>query len=100
MTARRVRPAPGRRFRAARGAVRWGNPTRGAQMPAKPAPSAARTTKPPPSMADFLVGLGGIPIERIRMIPFPGSATEADLEAAPKPTCELIDGTLVEKAMG
>jgi Uma2 family endonuclease len=46
--------------------------------------------------------LGGIPLERIRMRPAPGTATEADvidaLEAPRKRLCELIDGVLVEKA--
>ncbi|HYH64982.1 MAG TPA: Uma2 family endonuclease [Urbifossiella sp.] len=69
-------------------------------MPAKPAPSAARTTKPPASMAEFVARLGGIPMERIRMTPPPGTATEADLDTPETALCELIDGTLVEKAMG
>lgn len=44
--------------------------------------------------------LGRVPLNRIRMKPAPGTATEADLARAPKPICELIDGVLVEKAMG
>src|SRR5262249_42239837 len=44
--------------------------------------------------------LGGIPPERIRMTPPPGTATEADLLKSHGPTCELIDGALVEKTMG
>lgn len=32
--------------------------------------------------------------------PAPGTATEADLERAGKPVCELIDGVLVEKPTG
>lgn len=44
--------------------------------------------------------LGGIPLTRIRRNPPPGTATEEDLLRAPKPICELIDGVLVEKAMG
>src|ERR1051325_9599125 len=46
--------------------------------------------------------LGGIPLDRILMNPAPGTATEADLEALEDkgPICELIDGVLVEKAMG
>src|SRR5689334_19019061 len=44
--------------------------------------------------------LGFVPLSRIRMTPPPGAATEEDLERAPKPICELIDGVLVEKAMG
>ena len=57
-----------------------------------------------PTVGDLLESLGGIPPERIRMQPAPGTATEADL-LRPQPDgqdriCELIDGTLVEKAMG
>lgn len=44
--------------------------------------------------------LGGVPLDRIRDRPAPGTATEADLERATGPTCELIDGTLVEKPVG
>ena len=44
--------------------------------------------------------LGFVPLSRIRMTPPPGTATEEDLLRSPKPTCELIDGVLVEKAMG
>jgi Uma2 family endonuclease len=61
----------------------------------------ATTTAPTPrSFADLHARLGGVPLERIRMNPPPGTATERDLERAPKPVCELIDGVLVEKAMG
>src|SRR5450755_493678 len=41
----------------------------------------------------------GVPPERIRMRPLPGTATEEDVIMA-RPLCELIDGVLVEKAMG
>lgn len=44
--------------------------------------------------------LGLVPLNRIRTKPPPGTATEEDLERAPKPICELIDGVLVEKPMG
>jgi Uma2 family endonuclease len=47
--------------------------------------------------------LGGIPLERIRMVPQPGTATEQDLLRlldSENRTCELIDGVLVEKTMG
>lgn len=47
--------------------------------------------------------LGRIPPERIRLQPPPGMATEDDVIAAESRygrLCELIDGTLVEKAMG
>jgi Uma2 family endonuclease len=48
--------------------------------------------------------LGGIPLDRIRFHPHPGTATEDDviasLKAPRKRICELIDGVLVEKAKG
>jgi Uma2 family endonuclease len=54
--------------------------------------------------AEILDELGGIPASRLIMTPPPGQATEADvlrlLGAPRKRICELIDGTLVEKAMG
>jgi Uma2 family endonuclease len=54
--------------------------------------------------ADLLASLGHVPPERILMSPPPGTATEADVlrlaDSADKSLCELIDGTLVEKAMG
>jgi Uma2 family endonuclease len=56
------------------------------------------------TVADLLEQLGDIPPHRVRMKPYPGTATEQDViaaEAAPeKRLCELIDGTLVEKDMG
>jgi Uma2 family endonuclease len=64
----------------------------------------ATATAPLETVADLLEQLGHIPPERIRMQPPPGTATEADvlaaLEAPRKRLCELIDGVLVEKAMG
>lgn len=47
--------------------------------------------------------LGGIPLERIRMVPPPGLATEQDLLRiidSEDRICELVDGVLVEKTMG
>lgn len=68
------------------------------------------TASPPPlwpasedwSLADLQEHLGGIPAERIRLRPWPGTATEDDVIEAERRDhlCELIDGTLVEKAMG
>lgn len=56
------------------------------------------------SMLELQKKLGNVPAERILMRPYPGTATEDDiirLEAClNKRLCELIDGTLVEKAMG
>lgn len=54
----------------------------------------------PETFADLHARLGGVPLERIRMTPPPGTATEDDLESFQGPLCELIDGVLVEKAMG
>ena len=65
------------------------------------------TMTPVPTMADvaaIVAGLGGVPPERIWMTPTPGTATEADVirivESADKRLVELVDGTLVEKAVG
>jgi Uma2 family endonuclease len=56
------------------------------------------------SFADLHERLGFVPLHRICMNPPPGRATEDDVirfaEAANKRLYELIDGTLVEKAMG
>jgi Uma2 family endonuclease len=56
------------------------------------------------TVADLVERLGGIPMERIRLHPLPGTAKEKDVIAAEheprKRICELIDGVLVEKAMG
>ena len=50
------------------------------------------------SLADLVGWLGGIPLERIRLRPAPGTATEADVVRVK--CCELLDGVLVEKAVG
>ncbi|MGL6096858.1 MAG: Uma2 family endonuclease [Fimbriiglobus sp.] len=52
------------------------------------------------TLADLVDRLGGVPLSRIRLKPAPGTATEADLDKPETVLCELIDGTLVEKAMG
>ena len=55
------------------------------------------------NLADLRRRLGGIPLERIWFHPAPGTATEKDVieaEARENRLCELVDGTLVEKAMG
>jgi len=52
------------------------------------------------TFADVWSRLGGIPPERIRMVPPPGTATEKDVLEAESRTgriCELIDGVPVEK---
>ncbi|MBX3442797.1 MAG: Uma2 family endonuclease [Planctomyces sp.] len=50
------------------------------------------------TVADLVSRLGGIPLDRILLNPPPGRATEAD--AVRLKNCELIDGILVEMAMG
>ena len=68
--------------------------------PPAPAPPAAPTCE---TLADLLHRLGDVPLERIRCQPPPGTATEADVLLRPhgeKRLLELVDGVLVEKAMG
>jgi Uma2 family endonuclease len=66
----------------------------------------SQTTIAPPdikTLADLRQRLGGIPLERIWFRPAPGTATEKDVieaEERENRLCELVDGTLVEKAMG
>jgi Uma2 family endonuclease len=53
--------------------------------------------------AELVQKLGNIPLERICLTPPPGTATERDVLAAMRRSdrlYELVDGTLVEKAMG
>ena len=55
------------------------------------------------TLADLLERFGAIPAARIRYDPPPGTATEQDvirLEARENRLFELVDGVLVEKAMG
>jgi Uma2 family endonuclease len=55
------------------------------------------------TVADLIERLGDVPLDRIWMHPAPGTATEADVIAADTHhdrLCELVEGTLVEKAMG
>lgn len=68
--------------------------------------SAPAVSSLPPSrrtLADVVASLGGIPLDRIRVSPPLGTATEEDVLEVERQTgcpCELIDGTLVEKTMG
>jgi Uma2 family endonuclease len=59
---------------------------------------------PSDNLAELVDKLGGIPLDRIRSQPPPGTAKEKDviaaLEAPRKRICELVEGVLVEKAMG
>jgi Uma2 family endonuclease len=61
------------------------------------APTEIRT------LAELVERLGGVPLNRIRFRPYPGTATVQDVidvERREGLLCELIDGVLVEKAMG
>jgi Uma2 family endonuclease len=52
---------------------------------------------------DLLHELGDVPASRVRVSPSPGHATVQDVldvHARERRLCELVDGTLVEKAMG
>jgi Uma2 family endonuclease len=55
------------------------------------------------TVSDLLYQLGDIPASRVRLQPWPGTATEADVLAVhtqEERLCELVDGVLVEKTMG
>jgi Uma2 family endonuclease len=55
------------------------------------------------TLADLQRRLGGVPLDRIRFRPWPGTATVQDLldvGAREGILCELVEGVLVEKAMG
>jgi len=55
------------------------------------------------TLADLRQRLGRIPLDRIWFHPAPGTATEKDVieaEERENRLCELVDGTLVEKAVG
>lgn len=70
---------------------------------AMPIPATAAAFPPEWTLADLQEHLGGIPLNRIRAWPPPGTATKDDVEAIhahTKRMCELIDGVLVEKAVG
>jgi Uma2 family endonuclease len=56
-----------------------------------------------PTIANLLEQLGNVPPWRVRLVPPPGQATEQDvlqLHAKTDRLYELVDGVLVEKAMG
>ena len=64
----------------------------------KLAPTAADPLDESGTHADLVGRLGGISRERVMLEPPPGTATEEDLIRFE--TCELIDGTIVRKAVG
>lgn len=62
-----------------------------------------RSPLPYQTAAEWYAALGEVPLERIVFDPLPGTATEADvlrLDDHEDRICELVHGTLVEKAMG
>ena len=65
--------------------------------------STVAAGSPIDTLAELVERLGGVPLERIRFRPFPGTATEEDvirIEAQENRLCELVEGVLVEKPMG
>src|SRR4051794_16456533 len=55
------------------------------------------------TLGQFMERLGSVPLDRILMSPAPGTATEEDLlrvSARRDRLYELVDGVLVEKAVG
>ncbi len=56
------------------------------------------------NLAQLVEQLGDVPLDRIRTRPAPGTATEQDVlaerEGPERRLCELVDGVLVEKAVG
>lgn len=71
-------------------------------MPATMTPPRTKAKTSLRTLADVLRSLGDVPASRVRMNPIPGTATEADavLASECERPCELVNGTLVEKAMG
>ncbi len=71
-------------------------------MPLTTIPPFAEPHELEGTMAELINRLGDVPLWRIRLSPPPGTATEDDMLAAEcdDHVCELIDGVLVEKAMG
>lgn len=75
-----------------------------ATPPTQPATPTQPTTLLPTdwTLADLQAHLGGIPLDRIRLYPPPGMATEQDaldIAVHEDRLCELVDGILVEKVM-
>lgn len=56
------------------------------------------------TLQDVLDYVGGVPADRVHLFPWPGTATQRDMIHPPtepkNAICELIDGILVEKAVG
>lgn len=55
------------------------------------------------TLGDLQRHLGGIPVDRVRLYPLPGTGTPDDADRSCESACslcELVDGVLVEKPMG
>ena len=68
-----------------------------------PSPAASPQLPHASTIADLLDRLDGVPAERVRLYPFPGTATVEDvvaIEARENRLFELVEGVLVEKPMG
>jgi Uma2 family endonuclease len=81
---------------------RWGN---GSRQPAREVIMASAAVNAPEikNLADLVHRLGDVPLDRIRFHPPPGTATVVDVQRLQEQegiTCELIEGVLLEKAMG
>jgi Uma2 family endonuclease len=65
-------------------------------------PNPSSVAAPIDTLADLMKRLGGVPLDRVRFHPPPGTAVEQDVLNAENEglLCELVDGVLVEKAMG
>jgi Uma2 family endonuclease len=59
-----------------------------------------RFLPPVRTIGDLLHRLGDVPAERVRFDPVPGAATVQHLSLPENRLCELLDDTLVEKAVG
>jgi Uma2 family endonuclease len=81
-----------------------GGPTAALNFEERAMPRLKNPARSMRTLADLLEQLGDIPPNRIRLQPPPGRATEKDLIALHnrdgKLLCELVDGVLVDKAMG
>lgn len=65
--------------------------------------TTSSTTRDAVTMAELFAPLGGVPLNRIRVRPTPGTATVSDVVRVHEQhgvLCELIDGILVEKGVG
>src|SRR5262249_24088270 len=77
-------------------------PRRRAQTRPRP-PRPPSPPEGPITVGELLKRLGNIPASRVLLHPTPGTATEKDVIKildGNERLCELVEGTLVEKAMG